>query len=295
MKQGQRRTNLAGWMFVSPFLLIFTFTLVVPILYSFWLSLFQDTLVGGSRFVGLNNYARVLQDENFWRGVRTTVTYGIILVPILLVASVALALLLDTRYAKAASFFRVSLFIPYAVPGVVAALLWGYLYGPTFGPLTQVAVALGFPAPPLLSSDWMLFSIANIGFWELLGYKMIIVYAALKAIPPELEEAALVDGSSTLQYAFLVKIPMVSSAILLNAIFSIIGTLQLFNQPQILKAMAPAVINNHYTPNIYARSLAFVGQQYNYAGAVSFLLAAIVAILSFAVLYLAGRRGRKSA
>lgn len=96
MKQGQRRTNLAGWMFVSPFLLIFTFTLVVPILYSFWLSLFQDTLVGGSRFVGLNNYARVLQDENFWRGVRTTVTYGIILVPILLVASVALALLLDT-------------------------------------------------------------------------------------------------------------------------------------------------------------------------------------------------------
>ena len=116
-----------------------------------------------------------------------------------------------------------------------------------------------------------------------------------EAIPPELEEAALVDGSSTLQYAFLVKIPMVSSAILLNAIFSIIGTLQLFNQPQILKAMAPAVINNHYTPNIYARSLAFVGQQYNYAGAVSFLLAAIVAILSFAVLYLAGRRGRKSA
>jgi multiple sugar transport system permease protein len=208
--------------------------------------------------------------------------------------SLALALALDSKHVMGKAVFRVGVFLPYAVPGVIAAVIWSYLYGPVFGPISQTSRALGMPAPPLLEEGWILFSLANITLWELAGYKMIIVYAALQAISGELEEAASLDGARSWQYALYVKVPLVMGAIVLNAVFSIIGTLQLFNEPSILKAMAPSVIPDHFTPNLYARALSFVGQEYNYAGAVSFTLAAVTAILSFILLWVVSRGRRAS-
>jgi multiple sugar transport system permease protein len=280
----------AGFYLVLPFLIAFVLVLVVPIGYALWLSLFRDTLVGGSRFIGLENYFKVFGDVRFWGGVVNTLLYGAILIPLVIGLSTISGLILDDRRLPASGFFRILLFIPYTFPGVIAALIWGYIYGPAFGPITQIAEWMGLPVPPMLKEGWILFSIANITLWELLGYKTLIVFTALKAIPTELEEAAIIDGSSPLQYALKVKIPLIAGAIGLNAVYSIIGTLQLFNQPAILQSIAPAVVHNSFTPNLYARNLAFVGQQYNYAGAVSFVLAALISVVSFLVISLTSRK-----
>jgi multiple sugar transport system permease protein len=287
------RVAAVPYLFLAPFFLLFFIFLVYPLVYAFSLSLYKETLVGGTRFVGADNYLRVFGDDRFWTGVGNTLRYGIFLVPTLLALSLAVALLLDSKVPKATSFFRIAFFVPYAVPGVIAALIWGYLYGPTFGPIAQSFRGLGLPPPPILSERWMLFAIANIVIWELLGYKMIIAYSAMKTIPPELEEAANLDGASGWQYAWHVKIPLVTGAIMLNAIFSIIGTLQLFNEPSIMKKIAPEVINDAYTPNLYAYSLAFTAQDLGYAAAVSFVLAFLVAVISSAVLLISNRKSRK--
>lgn len=290
--RGYDRTALTGLLFIAPFMVLFALVLVAPLLYALYLSLFRETLVGGTLFVGLANYLKAATDPAFWSGVLNTLEYGLVLVPVIVLGSVCLSLALDSPYVRGKRLFRVGLFLPYAFPGIIATLIWGYLYGPVFGPVTQLAKMIGAPPPQLLSDGMILLSIANISIWELLGYKTVIVYAALQAIPPELEEAAVLDGASHWQYARHVKVPMVSSAIMLNAIFSIIGTLQLYHQPSVLQAMAPSVIDSSFTPNLYAYNLAFVAQEYNYAGALSFTLGALIAGISFAVIYLGSRRKR---
>jgi multiple sugar transport system permease protein len=187
--------------------------------------------------------------------------------------------------------FRLVFFVPFAVPTVVAALMWGYLYGPSFGPFADVAHDLGFGAPGFLTAGGMLPSLGNIVTWEWTGYNMIILYAALKAIPPELTEAAAVDGATPLQTARLIRIPLIGPALVLTIVFSIIGTLQLFNEPRIMNDIAPDVIGTHYTPNLYAYNLAFTGQEFNYAAAVSFVLGAVVFVGSYTFI-LATRRRR---
>lgn len=287
------RTSIIAYVFLAPFLVAFLAFLVAPLLYALGLSLFRESMIGGTRFVGLANYAQVLQDAKFWEGIWNMLVFGVIMVPFLLVLALLLALLLDSHYPRAKGFFRIAIFLPYAIPGVIAAVIWGYLYGPVFGPITQLSHMMGLPSPPLLSDNLILFTLANIAIWELAGYKMIIVFSALQTISPELEEAAVLDGASDWQYAWHIKVPLVGSAMMLNAIFAIIGTLQLFNEPSIIKKMAPAVISNHFTPNMYARSLSFVGQQINYAAALSFLLGLIVALLSLGVI-LVGRGRRRT-
>lgn len=293
MTRSRLREIAVPYMFITPFLVIFIIFEVLPLGYALQLSLFRETLVGPTRFVGFENFARVATDARFWAGVSNMLRYGLFLVPVLLAIALVLALLIDSRVPVAAKVFRVIFFIPYAIPGVIAAIIWGYMYGPSFGPIAQMLRGVGLPNAPILEPQWVLFSIANIVIWELMGYKMIIIYAALKGIPTELEEAADLDGASSIQYALYVKIPLVMGAILLNAIFSIIGTLQLFNEPTILRSNAPGVINSTFTPNMYAYSLAFTSQDLGYAAAVSFVLAAIVAGLSGIVVFGVWLRGRR--
>jgi multiple sugar transport system permease protein len=123
---------------------------------------------------------------------------------------------------------------------------------------------------------------------------MIILYSALQAVPSDIEEAAAICGASPFEIALHIRIPLIAPTILLTAIFSVIGTLQLFNEPQLMKAIAPNIIGDDYTPNIYAYALAFTNQEYNYAAAVSFVLGAFVVVISYTVMFLARRRDATS-
>ena len=193
----KRRQYGAAYALVMPFFVIFIAMMIIPLVYAGYLSLFtQKQLIGGTSFAGMGNYVRALTDTLFLTGVLRMGIFLVIQVPIMLALALFFALALDSGMMKLAKFTRLSIFVPYAVPGVVATLMWGYLYGPDFGPFAQISTALGFGPPPFFTPTGMLLSIMNIVNWEFIGYNMIILYAALRSIPTELYEAARVDGAS---------------------------------------------------------------------------------------------------
>jgi multiple sugar transport system permease protein len=288
----QRHQATTGYLFVAPFIVLFVLFFLLPLVYAAYLSLFREQLVGGTVFAGLDNYVRALGDERLISGVARVARFFLLQVPIMLVLALLSALAIDSGLLRASKVFRLGIFVPYAVPSVVATLMWGYLYGRDFGPVAQLADTLNVPAPDFLSETLMLPSIANIVTWEFTGYNMIILYAALRAIPHDLYEAAAVDGAGAWRIAWSIKIPALRPALVLCLIFSVIGSFQLFAEPQLLQRLAPSVIDSAYTPNLYAYTLAFTGQEVNYAAAVSFLLGIVIVIASYTVLFLTNRRSR---
>ena len=284
------RPGVAGPVFVAPFLALFLLLFLTPLGYAAYLSLFQHRLIGGTTFVGLKNYATALSDPLLRHGVAHVALFFVIQVPVMLVLAVLFALALDSGLLRLAKVIRLGIFLPYAVPSVVATLMWGYLYGPSFGPFAQIGRDLHVTVPNFLDSTWMLGSLSNIVTWEFTGYNMIILYAALQTIPRELYEAAAVDGAGAWRIARSIKLPALRPALTLTLLFSVIGSFQLFNEPALLQQLAPNVIDSSYTANFYAYSLAFTGQQVNYAAAVSFLLGLVIVIISYVFLFLANRR-----
>lgn len=283
------RQLVIPYLFLLPFLVLFLLFLVLPLAYALGISVFADRLVGGTVFVGAENYFRAFSDPAFLGGVKRLLIYGVFQVPVMLGFALVLALALDSGVVWFRNIFRLGFFLPYAVPSVVAALIWGYLYGQDFGPFAQLAGLLGLPAPEFLSEAWILPSIANIVTWEFTGYNMIILYSALQAVPGELRDAGAVDGARGWQVALYIKIPLILPALFLTVVFSIIGTLQLFNEPQLLQPLAPGAIGPDFSPNLYAYSLAFTNQQYEYSAAISFALGAVVVVCSYVFMLVTNR------
>ena len=281
---GRRRTrrDWRGWMFVAPFMIVFALMIVAPVLYALYLSLFRDQLIGGNEFVGFGNYVAVFHDAKFWQSLGRVSVFLVVQVPVMLVLSLVAALALDSARLYGAGFFRIALFLPYAVPGVVAALIWGFIYGDQFGLTASVNSWLGTTLAPL-SGQWILGSIGNIVTWEFMGYNMLIFYAALRVIPGELYEAAEIDGAGAFRTVVSIKLPAVRGAIVIATIFSIIGSFQLFNEPNLLKQLAPNAISSFFTPNMYAYNLSFAGQQFNYAATVAIVMGVVTAVIAYVV------------
>jgi multiple sugar transport system permease protein len=160
--------------------------------------------------------------------------------------------------------------------------MWGFLYSPNLSPFTAVTKQVDF-----LSADLVLWAIANVVTWVYVGYNMLIIYSALLSIPAEIFEAARLDGASQARIAWSVKIPLVAPAIVLTAIFSIIGTLQLIAEPQVFQSFTSSVTST-FTPNLTIYSTASVPNTH-LAAAFSVVLALFTFALSFTVLKLTQR------
>jgi multiple sugar transport system permease protein len=278
-----------GWLFIAPFLAAFTLIFLAPIAYSFYLSAFREqAFFGDSVFVGLDNYAQALSDEKFVDAAVRVGLFSVVMIPLILGLALVAALAIDSGRLHAPSLFRLVIFLPYAVPVVVAVLMWGYIYGDRFGLVSEVNDVLGTAFRPL-SADWIFGSIVNIITWEFVGYNMIVFYSALRTIPTELYEAAAIDGAGPIRIALSIKIPALRGAIVINTIFSIIGTGHIFVEPWVLRDLAPNAISTFYTPNIYAMNLSFAGQQFNYAAAVAILMAVVTAMVAYVVQLRASR------
>jgi multiple sugar transport system permease protein len=283
-RRGWMHRDTKGWIFVGPFLTVFALTFLAPIGYAIYLSLFREqAFFGGNTFVGLDNYVEVVRDAKFWEAFLRVLLFLVVQVPVMLVLALLAALAIDSARLHASSFFRIVIFLPYAVPGVVAVLMWGYIYGNNFGLAADLNDLLGSTAIQPLSKSWMLPSIANIVTWEFVGYNMLIFYSALRTVPEELYEAAAIDGAGTVRTILAVKLPALRGAIVIATIFSIIGSFQLFNEPNILRTLAPNVITTYFTPNMYAYNLSFAGQQFNYSATVAIVMGVITAVIAYVV------------
>jgi multiple sugar transport system permease protein len=287
-----RKQTIAAYILILPFVVVFIAMFVVPLAYSAYVSLFRTQLIGGTSFIGLANYFEAVTDPLFLESLLRMGLFLLIQVPIMLGFALFFALALDSGRVRFHKFVRLSIFIPYAIPGVVATLMWGYLYGHDFGPISQVIRWFGIQPPNLLSSNLIVPSTMNIITWEFIGYNMIVLFSAMRSIPTELYDAAQVDGAGQFRIAWSIKIPMIRQAILLTIIFSIIGTFQTFSEPQLLYKLAPNAVGTAFSPNLYAFNLTFINQNSNYAAAIAFLLGIVIMIVSYFVQLSVQRRGR---
>jgi multiple sugar transport system permease protein len=274
--------------FLVPFAALFTLFYVVPILYAIYQSLLTVEREGTfgpavQVFGGLTQYIQVFQNEPFWASIGRVLLFGVVQVPIMLGLALILALLLDSPLVRGTKFFRLAFFAPYAVPAVIAAIMWGFLYSPNLSPFTAVTANINF-----LSAETVLWSIANVVTWVYVGYNMLIIYSALLSIPQEIYEAARLDGAGQFRIALSIKIPLVVPALVLTGIFSIIGTLQLLAEPQVFQSFSSAVTST-FTPNLTIYSTASI-PNISLAAAMSVVLALATFILSFTVLKLTQRR-----
>jgi multiple sugar transport system permease protein len=290
-KPARRRKGLAGWLFVFPFLLVFAAFLIAPLVYAGYLSLWTKGLATGTTFAGFDNYTRAFGDPSFRKGLWFVLRFSLVVIPLQVVVALAAALLLDEITGRLARFSRLMIFLPYAIPAVLGALMWGFLYSPTFGPVQQISSFLDVRAPFLLSQGNVFYGLLNVVTWQWSGYYMIIIYAALKSVDTSIYEAARIDGASARQIAYRIKVPLVSSALALILVFSLIGTLQFFTEPQILRPIANGSITPDFTPNIYAYELAFNYAQFNYASAISFALGFVVFLAVGVFMVVTRKRG----
>ena len=264
---------------LTPFAVLFLLFYVLPIIFAIGQSLLvvrREGTFGKAELVfgGLAQYALVFQDEAFWTSMLRMLTFGVVQVPVMLGLALVFALLLDSPLLKGKRFFRLAFFVPYAVPGVIAAIMWGSLFSPNLSPFTALTKNVDF-----LGADLVLWSIANVVTWVYVGYNMLIIYSSLLSIPSEIYEAARLDGAGQFRIAWSIKIPLVRPAIVMTAIFSIIGTLQLLAEPQVFRSFSSAVTST-FTPNMTVYATASIPNA-NLAAAFSVVLAVTTFVLSF--------------
>ncbi|GAA3191566.1 sugar ABC transporter permease [Streptomyces virens] len=285
------RRSWTGWGFIGPFVAVFALVFLAPIAYSLHLSLFRDQLIGGTTFVGLDNYQQALRDERFWDALGRVSLFLCVQVPVMLGIALLVALALDSGRLYGKNFFRISVFLPYAVPAVVATLMWSFMYGTRFGLVGDLNDAFNISLPDPLSPDLVLAAIGNIVTWEFVGYNMLIFYSALRVVPNSLYEAAEIDGAGQIRVITAIKLPAIRGALVIATIFSIIGSFQLFNEPSVMQKLAPNAITTDYTPNFYTYSLSFSGQQHNYSATVAIVMGLITMVIAYVVQLRGMRKG----
>ncbi|MGH7821438.1 MAG: carbohydrate ABC transporter permease, partial [Candidatus Binatia bacterium] len=240
-----RSLPAAVWL-LSPALFAIGTFFFVPVLASLCLS-FTDFDIytvaswGNLRFVGLDNYSRLLADPRFWVALRNTLVFVVVAGPLSLAVSLGAAILIDARAVRWKGFFRTVFFLPVVTTLVAVAVVWRYVYHPRHGLLNHALALVG--AGPI---DWLgdpafaMPAIILLAVWKNFGFNMIIFLAALQAIPPSLYEAAGLDGAGRWQQFRHVTLPMLAPSFLFVAIITMIGYFQLFAEPYVMTQGGPA-------------------------------------------------------
>ncbi|WBO68045.1 carbohydrate ABC transporter permease [Streptomyces camelliae] len=292
----------APYAFLLPATVLFALFFALPIGYAVFLS-FRKVHVSGlglganarkEVWAGVENYTGAFKDSELLHGALRVLGYGCIVVPVMLGLALLFALMLDSDKVRFTPFTRLAIFLPYAIPGVVAALLWGFLYLPDVSPFYYVLAKLHLPQPNLLDGGPLYLALSNIAVWGGTGFNMIVIYTSLKSIPAEVYEAARLDGATPLQIALKIKIPMVAPSLVLTFFFSIIATLQVYNEPTTLKPLTNSV-DTSWSPLMKVYQDAFHRNDIYSAAAEAVLIALVTLVLSFGFLRAANRRNKQEA
>lgn len=290
-----RARTRAAWTLLAPALVLSAAFLVVPLVYAVMTSLRGQQVTGGGLgvrtevFVGFANYLDSLTNPELWRGAVNILLYGALSVPVTLGAALVFALALDHPRVRFARFSRIVIFVPFAVPGIIATLNWGFIYLPGISPLNQVGAALGIDVPSLLGPGYVFLAVANIAVWGGVGFNMIVLFTALRGVPAEVYDAARVDGCSEWQIARHVKIPLIVPGIVLTGLFSLIGTLQVFSEPTALAKLTNA-IDPSWVPMMSVYDQAFTTNDVYGSAATSILVTLVTLVASLLLLRVLQRR-----
>jgi multiple sugar transport system permease protein len=279
----------AAWWLVSPALIAITAALVIPVAAGLALSLTDFDIYGVAdrhnvRFIGLDNYRRLLAAPVFWLALRNTFVFVIAGAPLSIAVSLATALLLHARLTRARAVFRTALFAPVVTTVVAVAVIWRYLFHVRYGMIDCVLGWFGIdPIDWLGDPRWSMPALIGFAVWKNFGYNMIIFLAGLLGLPEEPYEAARIDGATRLQQLRFLTLPALAPTLLLVTILTMVGYFQLFAEPYVMTRGGPAQSTTSIV--YYMFDEGFQWWNLGFASAVAFVLFAI--LLAGALLQLA--------
>ena len=237
--KSKKKESRAAMLFLAPNIIGFLVFTVGPVLYAVYLSLTEWNMVRSPVFTGLENFIKLFRDPRFYQALKNTMVYTVGTVPVLIVLSLLLAVLVNSK-VKGISIFRTMIFIPVVASTVGSAMLWQWLLANDIGIVAYLLKIFGIKAPQFLtSSKWAMFSVILYTIWKQLGYNMVILLGGLQAIDITYYDAARVDGAGAVRRFFNITIPMLTPTLFFTVIMGVINSLQVFDQTHVLTKGGP--------------------------------------------------------
>jgi multiple sugar transport system permease protein len=275
-----RREAVEGYLFVAPLLIGLTVFAAWPMLASLAISFCKYDIFTAPKFVGVGNYAELFHDPLFWQSLKVTAIYSFVSVPLGLTLGLAVALLMNQKL-RGIALFRTIYYLPAVVSGVAVALLWVWIFDPSYGLANVLLRWLGLPASQWLSGPrTSLISLILMSLWGV-GGGMVIYLAGLQSVPQHLYEAAALDGANLQQRFRHVTLPMLTPVIFYNLIMGIIGSFQVFTQAFVMTNGGP--VNSTLFYVLYLFRQAFNYYRMGYASAMAWVLFAVILALTLLV------------
>lgn len=275
------------YLYIAPFFVVFGVVGLFPLLWTGYLSLFDRELLDAEgTFIGLGNYTELLRDSQFWNALVNTISIFVLSTGPQIVVAVGVAALLNTRL-RMPTGWRVGVLLPYVVSLVAVGLIFSNLFGTQYGMINNLLELVGLDRIDWQSNRFAShLAIATMVNWRWTGYNALIVLAAMKAIPKEIHEAAMIDGARAMRRFFSITMPLLRPTLIFVVVTSTIGGLQIFTEPKLFDAM-PGSNNGgpsyqFQTITLYMYQTAFETQQLGYASAIAWVLFLVIIIVAVA-------------
>jgi multiple sugar transport system permease protein len=283
----RRAANLTGYLFLAPYLVLFSVFLLLPLAYGLWLSFMQYEMLSPEppRFIGLANYREAFNDERFWRALWATIRFVGMTAPLTILLALSLALAISTIPDRRQHVYRLMVFLPTMITITVAGLVWRWLYNTEFGLLNAILNGIvlelggeGFKGPWLTKPNWAMPSIVLMTLWWTVGGPLVILLAGIRQIPDAYYEAAALDGATGWRSTVYITLPMLKPVLLLAVVLNVIGAFQVFGQPFIMTQGGPE--RSTLVLMMYIYETSFNNYRLGYGAAMSWLLFVLIATFS---------------
>ncbi len=280
-----RRETTMGYLFISPWIIGFIVFVAGPLIASLIISMTNYNLLSPPQFIGLQNYAQMFADSNFWLSLQVTFYYALLAVPVDLIVALVLAIMLNQN-VRFMPLFRTIFYLPALLPPVAISMLWIWILNPAYGILNTFLRTIGLPQPQWFLTPqttvpgYVIMSVWGLGTW------MVIFLAGLQNVPAELYEAAVLDGSGVWAKFWHVTLPMISPVLFFNLVMGIVGAFSFFTQAFVIgqgTGTGAGVSNSGLFYSLYLYQKAFSELQMGYASALGWALFLIVMLLSLLV------------
>jgi multiple sugar transport system permease protein len=278
----QRRNTVNGLLFAAPWIIGLALFWIYPIIASFYYSFTEFNAIQNPRWVGLQNYRDLFNDDQFWISAYNTLYFAVVSIPLAIIFAFGLALLLN-RNIHGRFIYRTIYFLPTLVPSVALALVWIYLFNPATGLVNVPFDWIGVRGPCWNACEaWSRPTMVLVALW-IIGGQVILYLAGLQDVPQELYDAAAVDGANPLQKFRAVTLPMMTPVIFFHLVTSVIGAFQFFEIPYIMTGGTGAPSNSLLFYSIYLYKNAFAYFKMGYASAMAWIMFLAILLITLAI------------
>jgi multiple sugar transport system permease protein len=294
---GSRAEARASWLFLAPGLFVIGAFFLLPVAAVFFLSFTDFDLyaladTGNARVVGLANYRNLLASGVFWTALKNTLVFAFVGGPLTVALSLAAAMLVDSRFARLKGLFRTIYFAPVVTTLVAVAVVWRYLYHPRFGLLNYVLGWVGIgPIDWLGDPRWSLSAMILLTIWKNFGYSMVLFLAGLQSIPPQLYEAARIDGAGFWREFRHITLPLLAPTFLFVGVITAVGYLQFFAEPYVMTRGEGGPVNSTLSIVLFMYKEGFRWWNMGFAAAVAFVLFLVILAATWLQIRLQRRAG----